>query len=134
MKKFLIALAAMTTFSAPALADPPRHAPAWGHAKHDRHHDRFDRYDRRDRDYYRAARYDHRHDWRGRDRDDRRYGSYCRRDSNAEGTVVGAVAGGVLGNVIAPRGSKTLGTVIGAGLGGVVGHEVDKGDRVRRKC
>jgi uncharacterized protein YcfJ len=42
------------------------------------------------------------------------------------GTVIGAVAGGLLGNAVAGRGSRTGGTLIGAGLGGVVGHEVAK--------
>ena len=140
--------------AAPALAHPPAHAPAWGYYKKDRHHrdqdryarydryDRYDRYGRYERDprdgyyarYERDPRYQRNY---SRDywvnRDGRYYGDYrsCR-DSNAEGTVVGAVAGGALGNVIAPHGSKTLGTVIGAGIGGVIGHEIDKNDRVRR--
>jgi uncharacterized protein YcfJ len=42
------------------------------------------------------------------------------------GTVIGAVAGGLLGNAVAGHGSRTGGTLIGAGLGGVVGHEVAK--------
>jgi uncharacterized protein YcfJ len=46
--------------------------------------------------------------------------------SNNTGTVVGAVAGGLLGNAVAGHGSKTAGTVIGAGVGAVAGHEVAK--------
>ncbi|HEY8615599.1 glycine zipper 2TM domain-containing protein [Phenylobacterium sp.] len=42
------------------------------------------------------------------------------------GTLVGAVAGGVLGNVVAGNGAKTEGTVLGAGVGAVVGHQVAK--------
>jgi uncharacterized protein YcfJ len=34
----------------------------------------------------------------------------------------------VLGNLIAPGGSKTLGTVIGAAGGAAIGAAVDKGD------
>jgi uncharacterized protein YcfJ len=44
--------------------------------------------------------------------------------SNNKGTAIGAVAGGVLGNVVAGHGSKTAGTLLGAGGGAVVGHEV----------
>ncbi len=55
----------------------------------------------------------------------------CRRDSNGRiiGTVVGAGAGGVLGNVIAGRGDKTEGTIIGGIIGAVVGNQVSKSDR-----
>jgi uncharacterized protein YcfJ len=48
-----------------------------------------------------------------------------RKESN-KGTAVGAVAGGILGNVVAGHGSKTAGTVIGAGAGAVAGHEIAK--------
>jgi len=41
--------------------------------------------------------------------------------SNNTGTVVGAVGGGILGNVVAGHGNKTAGTVIGAGVGAVAG-------------
>ena len=53
----------------------------------------------------------------------------CRRDSNAEGTVIGAVAGGVAGNALAKPGQKTLTTVVGAGLGGLVGREIDRSEK-----
>lgn len=43
-----------------------------------------------------------------------------------KGTVIGAVGGGVLGNVVAGHGNKTAGTVIGAGVGAVAGHEIAK--------
>lgn len=58
----------------------------------------------------------------------RAYGN-CRRDSNAEGTVIGAVAGGVAGNALGKRGEKTLTTVVGAGLGGLVGREIDRSEK-----
>lgn len=60
-----------------------------------------------------------------RDRDGR---YYCKRDDGTTGTIVGALAGGVLGNVIAPGGSKTLGTILGAVGGGVAGRAIDRGD------
>ena len=49
------------------------------------------------------------------------------------GTVVGAVAGGLLGNAVASRGVKTEGTVLGAGVGAVVGHQVAKSN-ARKNC
>lgn len=51
---------------------------------------------------------------------------YCRRSDGTTGLIVGGVAGGVLGNVIAPGGSKTLGTVLGALGGGLIGNAVDR--------
>lgn len=53
---------------------------------------------------------------------------YCRRTDGTTGLVVGAIAGGVLGNVIAPGGSETLGTILGAIAGGIAGREIDRGD------
>jgi len=55
---------------------------------------------------------------------------YCRRDDGTTGLIVGGVTGGVLGNVIAPGGSKTLGTIIGAGAGALIGRAIDDGDIV----
>src|SRR3546814_6735570 len=45
--------------------------------------------------------------------------------------IIGAVGGGVLGNIIAPGDSKTLGTIIGGGLGAVIGRAIDR-DGVQR--
>lgn len=50
----------------------------------------------------------------------------CKRMSKTQGTVVGAVGGGLLGNIIAGRGNRTTGTLIGAAAGGVAGHEISK--------
>lgn len=96
---------------------------------------------RRDRGGWDAARY-YRHDDRkykprrlGRnDRIYRGYDNryYCKRDDGTTGLIVGGMAGGVLGHVIAPGGSKTLGTILGAGAGALLGREIDKGDIVCR--
>ena len=53
---------------------------------------------------------------------------YCRRHDGTVGLVVGAGVGGLLGNLIAPRGSRTLGTIIGAAGGAAVGYAIDRGD------
>jgi Outer membrane lipoprotein len=83
-----------------------------------------DNYYRTDRRYreYRLGENDR--VYRGRDG---RY--YCRRSDGTTGLIVGGVAGGVLGNIIAPGGSKTLGTVLGAIGGGAVGAAVDSNNR-----
>jgi hypothetical protein len=49
--------------------------------------------------------------------------AYRHRKAN-QGTATGAVAGGVLGNVVAGSGNRTGGTIIGAGIGAVVGHHI----------
>ena len=57
---------------------------------------------------------------------DNRY--YCRRNDGTTGLIIGALGGGVLGNVIAPGGSKTLGSIIGGGLGAVLGNSIGRGN------
>ena len=116
----------------------------------DRREDRWDRReDRRDRDdrydarggYWDPARYyrrdDRRYPPRRLGRNDRIYrGSdnryYCRRDDGTTGLIVGVMAGGVIGSIIAPGGSKTLGTILGAGAGALIGRAIDDGDVVCR--
>ena len=65
-----------------------------------------------------------------RDRDriyrDRNGNYYCKRPDGSTGAVVGGLAGGVLGNVIAPGGSKTLGTILGAAGGAIAGQAIDR--------
>lgn len=51
---------------------------------------------------------------------------YCRRPDGTTGLVVGGIAGGVLGNIIAPGGSRTLGTILGAIAGGAGGAAIDR--------
>jgi len=64
-------------------------------------------------------------------RDDRVYRGgdgryYCKRSDGTTGLVVGAVAGGVLGNILG--GGGVLGTLLGAGGGAVLGNSVDRGE------
>ena len=98
----------------------------------DRRDQREDRYDARDNSWDAARSYrrdSNRSSGRPMGRNDRVYrGSdnryYCERDDGTTGLIVGGVAGGVLGNIIAPGGWKTVGTIIGAGSGAVIlqGH------------
>ena len=53
--------------------------------------------------------------------------SYCEQrahDRRVGGTVIGAVAGGLLGNALSHGGGKTGGTIIGAGVGAVAGNNL----------
>ena len=79
--------------------------------------------------YYCEGRYEERRLRRG-DRiyvgRDGRY--YCKRSDGTAGLIVGGLAGGILGNIIAPGGSKTLGTIIGAAGGAALGSSVDRGE------
>lgn len=82
--------------------------------------------------YYREGRYEERRlgrderIYRGRDG---RY--YCRRSDGSAGLIVGGLAGGVLGNILAPGGSKTLGTILGAIGGAAIGSTADPAGEVR---
>ena len=53
---------------------------------------------------------------------------YCRRRDGTVGLVAGAAVGGVLGNLIAPRGSRTLGTIVGAAGGAAVGYAIERNE------
>ena len=115
--------------------------------REDRRDRREDRWDRRDNRYeQRSGYWDPAPYYR---RDDRRYGPrrlgrndriyrgsdnryYCRRDDGTTGLIVGGMSGAVLGNIIAPGGSKTLGTILGAGAGALIGRAIDDGDVVCR--
>ena len=56
---------------------------------------------------------------------------YCRRSDGTTGLIIGAVGGGVLGNAIAPGGSRTVSTLAGGVLGAILGQSVDSGRRVQ---
>jgi hypothetical protein len=80
--------------------------------------------------YYRDGRY---YQPRRLSRNDRVYrGSngryYCRRNDGTTGLIIGAAAGGLLGNLISNGRSSTLGTLLGAGGGALLGREVDRGN------
>lgn len=144
-KTVLLPLAALAATAALAGCDTygdgygygPGHASdGWGY--YDRgYYDRYGRYDwnapdpryngyypdyyyRSDRRYreYRMGMNDR--IYRGRDG---RY--YCRRSDGTTGLIVGAIAGGILGSIIAPGDSRPLGAVIGAIGGGAAGAAID---------
>lgn len=77
------------------------------------------------RGYYGGGRYSNRGYYGGGGRYYGRHRYRC--DRGTGGTIVGAVAGGLLGNAVAGRGDRTLGTVLGAGGGALVGRSLDRG-------
>lgn len=80
-----------------------------------------DRYYRAGSDYYVVKRDDR--IYRGRDG---RY--YCRRSDGTTGLIVGGIAGGALGAIIAPGGSEVIGALIGGAAGAAIGREVARGN------
>jgi len=50
----------------------------------------------------------------------------CKKRSGTTGLILGAVAGGLLGNVIDGGDRRTVGTLIGAGGGALLGREVEQ--------
>ncbi len=96
---------------------------------------RYDRdYRDSDRGYDRGYRDDRGYREDRRYRDNRRYRGQDRRYSNrgnqrcdsTAGTVVGAIAGGLLGNTVAGRGDRGLGTVLGGVAGAFAGRAIDR--------
>jgi len=86
------------------------------------HHASDYRYRDNRRDYRSERRYDRRHQ-------DRRHYSYNCRDNGTGGTIIGAIAGGLLGHEVAGRrGDKTAGVLIGGAVGAVAGRAIDKAD------
>lgn len=72
-----------------------------------------------DRNYRDYGNRGHRNNWRGN------RGYRC--DKGTGGTIVGAIAGGLLGREVTGRyGDRTMGTIIGAGVGAVAGRAIDR--------
>jgi len=127
MKK--IALSAAVSLS--ALTAMPAAAEAqsrYGYS--DRYDNRYSnqRYDRR----YQNQRYDRR--YQNQRYQNQRYGNYYgRRCSNGStGTIIGAIAGGLLGSEIAGRGDRTVGAIIGGAAGALAGRAIDRDGNCRR--
>ena len=78
--------------------------------------------------YYQPQRYDRRYA-RQPYYGGRYYNHYGRRCSGSTGTILGAIAGGLLGSEVAGhRGDRTLGAIIGAGAGALAGRAIDRSD------
>ena len=101
---------------------------AWNRYDWNRPDPRYGRYD--PAQYYRDGRYYRERRLTRYDRVYRGYDGryYCRRSDGTTCLIIGAAAGGLLGNAIANGHSSTLATLIGVGLGGAVGSSIDRGN------
>lgn len=59
-------------------------------------------------------------EWRGHDGR-----MHCRKTDGTVGTIVGGVAGALLGRSVDTHGERTTGTVLGAAGGALAGHALD---------
>lgn len=125
--KFLIALPlAVATIGSAAPASAQYYNGGYSDRQYDSRYDR--RYDSRYNDRYNRN-YDRRYDSRYDSRYDRRYNDRYYRDRcdrGTGGTVIGAIAGGLIGNEVAGRGDRTVGTIIGGAVGAIAGRAIDK--------
>ena len=111
----VLAATAVTGFSAtPAMAGGRDNYNDGYYSRGDRYDDRYDR-----REYRRGDRY-----YQNNNRNNYNY-QRCN-NSGTGGTIIGAVAGGLLGDQVARRGSRTEGTIIGAAVGALAGRAIDK--------
>jgi len=108
-KKLTLAAAALVTVGtglvAPVAADAQRYG-----SRYDRGYDGYNRRAYRD-DGYRA--------YRARQK--------C--NDGDGGTIIGGIAGGLLGHTLAGRGDRTLGAVLGVAGGALAGRAIDRSDR-----
>ncbi len=123
----LIAIVAATLGGCSTYDGPEREYGRWSQYDYNRPDPTYggyyaDRYYRDGRRYRERALSREERIYRGQDG---RY--YCRRSDGTTGLVIGGIAGGVLGNAIAPGGSELLGTLLGGAAGAVAGREIERG-------
>lgn len=114
MRNTILAIAAaglVLPAATPAMADPPRWAPAHGYRAKQAQQPR----------YYTSGngiRY-----WRD---DSGRY--RCRRSDGTVGLIVGAAAGALVGRAVDTRGERATGTILGAAAGALLGRQIQRGE------
>ncbi|KTT97130.1 hypothetical protein NS355_12425 [Sphingomonas yabuuchiae] len=118
-KKLSLAAAALAvgaTAMVPTAASAQRYYDRYDRAYGDAYSDGYNRGPRYDRGYYDRGGYNRGYYNRGPQR--------C--NNGTTGTIVGAIAGGLLGRTIDTRGDRTLGTILGGGAGALAGHAIEK--------
>lgn len=114
-----VALLLALLIAAPAMADPPDHAPAHGYRDKDKR-------EKRERHYrgYTGVEWDH------------DYGiAQGRCNTDAALTALGAASGAIIGNRSASPENRTIATLAGAIIGGIIGNAVgDAIDDADRAC
>jgi len=132
IKKFTLGLtaaaAALTVMPAAAMAQGRDGYYDQGRYQQSHRRDNYrgrDNYYSRNQAYYGRGGYDNRYDGYNR-YDNRGYGQRC---SGTTGTILGAVAGGLLGREVAGRrGGRTTGAILGGAVGALAGRAIDKSD------
>jgi Glycine zipper 2TM domain len=121
MKTLVLSAAALAALlpAAPAAADPPPWAPAYGRRAHDAYNNNG-YYNQGYNNGYYAQGYNG-PVWRGRNG---RY--YCRRSNGTTGLLVGGAAGALIGRSIDGGRDRTAGTLIGGVAGALLGREVQR--------
>ena len=132
LKKVALAAAAASS----AFVALPAAANAQSYGYYDRggydRYQRGDRYDRNDR--YDRGRYARNNGYYGRNYDNRYYGNRRCNSSGTTGTIIGGVAGALLGREVTRdnrgwnRNSGTTGAIVGGALGALAGRAIDKGN------
>ena len=121
----------------PRYNDPRNNDPRYNDPRYNDPRYNDPRYADRDEGDYDAARY-YRDDPRYQERvlasDDRVYRGndgryYCKRNDGTTGLIIGAVGGGILGNVIDGGRSRVVGTLLGGTLGAVAGKAIDQNNQ-----
>lgn len=160
IKLIALAAVAAAGLATPVLAQSYAEQRRWDAAQ-ERYDAETERYQREREIYNEARRLDRRGSYRDTDdryatdydasryyRDDPRYqerrlssndevyrGSdgryYCKRNDGTTGLIVGAAAGGLLGNVIDGGRHRTGGTLIGGALGALLGRSVEQNNDIR---
>lgn len=129
MKKHLITAALAASVTIGGVAATPAAAQRYGG---------YSDYQRDYRDGYRGDyRRDYRDGYRSYRGDGYRYRSNRRCSDGTTGTILGAIAGGLLGGEIGRgssyRGRSTTGMIVGAGVGALAGREIERsGSNCRR--
>jgi hypothetical protein len=125
MRKTILGAVAIATLATPVAMPTAAFAQDWHRGDH--YQWQGDRHDWNPSDSYRA---DRRYRDRRLGRDDQVYRGrdgryYCRRSDGTTGLVIGALGGGLAGNLL---GGGTLGTLLGAGGGALLGRSIDRGN------
>jgi hypothetical protein len=123
-------IALSTAVAVAGLTAMPAAAEAQSRYGYSSRYDNYNQGQRYNRGYVRG--YDQRYDRRYANQRYRsqRYGNhYGQRCSNGStGTILGAIAGGLLGREVAGRGDRTVGAIVGAGAGALAGRAIDRND------
>lgn len=123
-RKTLLPLLAVALGSATLVAAPAQARGGWNHQPVIIHDTGYG-YGYNDAGYGNHRGYRNDQQYRGQNRYRGYRGGRC--DNGTGGTIIGAIAGGLLGHEVSGRrGDRTMGVIIGAGVGAVAGRAIDR--------